>query len=111
MAVMPTMDALAQIDEAVDFDGNEIGEGLKARIRGNTVRTTHPSHTIGRFLAAFGKTEYDVCRVDDLASLEAKLNKQARPILSVVDCRSLARLIADRAGGPVIRYEIAVTDE
>jgi hypothetical protein len=105
MALLPTLGALALIDEAVEFDG-EISDVQKARIRSNTVGTTDPSHTIGRFLASFGKGEYDVCRTDDLASLEARLDEEARPILSVVDCRNLARLIVERAGGPVIRYEV-----
>lgn len=111
MALMPTLGALALLDEAVEFEGDEIGDAEKARIRSGFVRTTHPSHTIGRFLASFGRGEYDVCRTDDLASLEAWLDKESRPILSVIDCRSLARLIVERAGGPVIRYEIKVTDE
>lgn len=111
MAVLPTLSALAQIDEAVEFFGSEIGEDHKARIRGATVGTTHSSHTIGRFLAAFGKGEYEVCRTDDLASLETMLDEQARPILSVVDCRGLARRIVERAGGAVLRYEVTVKDE
>jgi len=111
MAVLPTLGALAQIDEAVEFEGDELAEEQKARIRSTTVGTTHPSHTIGRFLVAFGKGEYDVCRTDDLASLEAMLDERARPILSVVDCRSLARLIVERAGGAVLRYEIEVKAE
>lgn len=110
MALMPTLSALALIDEAVEFDGDEIGDAQKARIRSSTVGTTHPSHTVGRFLASFGRGEYDVCRTDDLASLEAILDNDLRPILSVVDCHSLARLIVERAGGPVIRYEIKVTE-
>lgn len=109
MAVLPTLGALALVDEAVEFDGDEIGDAQQARIRFSTVGTTHPSHSIGRFLACFGKGEYDVCRTDDLASLEAKLDEEPRPILSVVDCRNLAWLIVERAGGPVLRYEITVT--
>lgn len=106
MALLPTLGALAAIDEAVEFDGDEIGDAEKARIRSISVGTTDPSHTIGRFLASFGKGEYDVCRTDDLASLEAMLDRETRPILSVVDCRNLARRIVERAGGPVIRYEV-----
>jgi hypothetical protein len=105
MALMPTLGALALIDDAVEFDG-EIDDVQKARIRSSTVVTTHPAHTPGRFLASFGKGEYDVCRTDDMASLEAMLDEEVRPILSVVDCRNLARLIVERAGGPVIRYEV-----
>lgn len=111
MALMPTLGALALIDEAVEFDGDEIGDAEKARVRSITVGTTHPSHTTGRFLVSFGKGDYDVCRTDDLASLEATLDEEVRPILSVVDCYNLARLIVERAGGPVIRYEIKVADE
>ena len=110
MALMPTLGALALVDEAVEFDGDEIDDAWKERIRSGTVRTTHPSHTIGRFLVSFGKGAYDVCRTDDLASLEALLEEKVRPILAVVDCRNLARLIVERAGGPVIRYEIKVTE-
>jgi len=112
MAVLPTLDALTQIDQAVEFDGDEIGEEHQARIRGTTVGMTGPVRALGRFLISFGKGEYDVCRTDDLASLEAILDEQPRrPILSVVDCRSLARLIVERAGGAVLRYEITVKDE
>lgn len=106
MALMPTWSALALIDEAVEFDGDEIGEIEKERVRSGTVRTTHPSHTAGRFLASFGKGEYDVCRTDDLATLEARLDKEVRPIVAVVDCYNLARLIVEKAGGAVIRYEV-----
>ena len=106
MALMPTMSALALIDEAVEFDGDDIGETEKERVRSATVRTTHPSHTAGRFLASFGRGEYDVCRTDDLATLEARLDEEVRPIVAVVDCYNLARLIVEKAGGPVIRYEV-----
>ncbi|MGE3877397.1 MAG: hypothetical protein AB7F74_30935 [Parvibaculaceae bacterium] len=111
MAVMPTLGALALIDEAVAFEGVEVPEEFKNRIRFGTVQTTDPSHTLGRFLASFGKGEYDVCRTDDLAALELQLDKEPRPILSIVDCCSLARLIAERAGGPVIRYDIKTADD
>lgn len=111
MALLPTLGALTLIDEAVEFDGDEVGDVEKARVRSTTIGTTHPSHTAGRFLASFGKGEYDVCRTDDLASLEAMLDEEARPIVSVVDCYNLARLIVERAGGPVLRYEIKVTEE
>lgn len=111
MAVLPTLGALAEMNEAVEFDGDEIGDSHKARIRSVTVGTTHPSHKVGRFLAAFGKDEFNVCRTEDLASLEARLDKEACPILSIVDCRSVARLIVERAGGPVIRYEVEIKGE
>lgn len=111
MALLPTLGAIARIDEAVAFEGDEIPEESRNRIRVGTVGTTHPSHTPGRFLISFGKGEYDVCRTDSLADVESLLDRDHRPILSVVDCHSLASLIAERAGGPVIRYEIEVASE
>lgn len=111
MAILPTLAAITPIDAAVAFDGDEIPEESRDRIRFGTVRTTHPSHTLGRFLVAFGKGEYDVCRTDSLAAVESLLDEQPRPIFSIVDCDSLGALIAKRAGGPVIRYEIEVEGE
>jgi len=111
MALLPTLGAIARIDEAVAFEGDEIPEESRDRIRLSTVGTTHPSHTLGRFLVSFGKGEYDVCRTDSLADVESLLDTDRRPILSVVDCHSLASIIAERAGGPVIRYEIEVASE
>lgn len=111
MALLPTLGAIARIDEAVAFEGDEIPEESRDRIRIGTVQTTHPSHTLGRFLISFGKGEYDVCRTDSLVDVESLLDRDRRPILSVVDCHSLASLITERAGGPVIRYEIDVASE
>lgn len=108
MAIFPTLAELAHIDGAVSFEGDELPAESQSRIRASTVRTTDPSHSPGRFLASYGKGEYDVCRTDDLASLEEILDADAYPILLIVDCRNLARLIVERAGGPLIRYEITV---
>lgn len=109
MAIMPTLSALAQIEEAVEFSGADIGESEKMRLRSRTTMTTHPSHVPGRFLAWFGRGEYDVCRADSLSSLEEVLDQRSRSIMSIVDCRNLASLIANRAGGPVIIYEINIS--
>src|SRR3546814_5844570 len=66
-------------------------------------RTSHPSHTVGRYLASTGDGELDFCRADTFAALESLMDKR-RPVLSIIDCHSLARLIGERAG-PVIRSE------
>jgi len=108
MALMPTLSAVACIDQAIEFDGDEISEEARDRIRFGSVRTTHPSHTAGRFLAAFGKGELDACRTDTLAGLEAFLDRELHPVLSIVDCQNLALHIVKRAGGPVIRYEVVI---
>jgi hypothetical protein len=112
MALLPTLGALARIDEAVAFEGDEIPEESRDNIRLGTVRTTHPSHTLGRFLVSFGGHEFDVCRTDSLATVESLLDERRLAILPpIVDCHNLASLIAERAGGPVIRYEIEVTGD
>jgi len=111
MALAPTLEAITRIDDAVVFAGDEIPDESQDRIRFSTVRTTDPSHTLGRFLVSFGKSEYDVCRTDSLAEVESRLDSECRPICSVVDCHNLARLIVERAGGPVIRYEVEVPSE
>lgn len=110
MALMPTLSALAYIDQAVEFDGDEISEERRNEIRFGNVRTTDSSHSVGRFLASFGKGEFDVCRTDTLAALEDLLDREPHPVLSIVDCHNLALHIVKRAGGPVVRYEIEILE-
>ncbi len=106
MALLPTLGAIAWLDQAVAFEGDEIPE----EARGTILDTTRRAPSLGRFLVSFGKHADDVCRVASLASMEAFLDDNRRPILSVVDCQSLASIIVERAGGPVFRYEIEVAD-
>src|SRR3546814_3072944 len=109
MAMMPTRAAISLTEGAITFEGAELPDEEKARVRMTMgPRTSHPSHTVGRYLASTGDGELDFCRADTFAALESLMDKR-RPVLSIIDCHSLERLIVERAG-PVIRYEVEATE-
>jgi hypothetical protein len=107
MAMMPTFAALARFDEAHEFAGDEISDDDKERIlHGSTPRASDPAHSFGRYLASFGKDEMQVCRVTSLEQLADFMAEQQQAVFAVVDCHQVAAQIVERAGGPIIRFEI-----
>jgi DNA-binding transcriptional MerR regulator len=113
MAMMPTLSALYALDGAVEVenDANVPAGEVASIIERMAPRTSHRAHSIGRFLVVTGPNEFDVCRVSDVSAVSALMDEQHRPIVSIVDCQTLAALIVERAGGPVIRFEIAASEE
>jgi hypothetical protein len=107
LAVLPPLHAIYLMDEAVAFDGDDIPEASMARIRATTVVTT--GHKPGRYIARTGDHELDFFRAESLEKFESLLDKR-QPVISVIDCYSLASRIVERAGGAVTRYEIEMAD-
>src|SRR3546814_8835970 len=71
MAMMPTRAAISLTEGAITFEGAELPDEEKARVRMTMgPRTSHPSHTVGRYLASTGDGELDFCRADTFAALE-----------------------------------------
>ena len=107
MAMMPTYAAFAQFDDAHEFAGDDISDEEKERVLATFApRTSHPSHTFGRYLASFGKDEMQVCRVASLDQLAAFMIEQKQAVFAVVDCYQVAAQIVERAGGAITRFEI-----
>jgi hypothetical protein len=107
MAMTPTFAAFARFDEAHEFAGDEVTEEERERILSSFApRTTHASHTFGRYLASFGREEMQVCRVTTLTQLAEFMEEQKQAVFAVVDCWQVAAQIVERAGGPITRFEI-----
>ncbi len=109
MAILPTLKVIGTIDGATEFDGNELSIEERASILRGMVGTSDPRHTLGRYLAACGEGETDFRRVDKFEDLKSLITRD-RPILSIIDCQNLARLIVKRAAGPVIRFEVEIVE-
>lgn len=101
MAIPPTLDAIMGIAGAVVFEGHDVPEEERQRII-----ALDGSYATGRYIVSYGYHELAICRVSSLADIEEDAVKERRPVFSVVDTHALALLIAERAGGPVVRYEI-----
>src|SRR3546814_1523463 len=77
MAMMPTRAAISLTEGAITFEGAELPDEEKARVRMTMgPRTSHPSHTVGRYLASTGDGELDFCRADTFAALESLMDKR-----------------------------------
>jgi DNA-binding transcriptional MerR regulator len=107
MAMMPTHAAVHEIPGAVLFEAVGVSEEeAQAAAEAMGPRYSNTSRHFGRYLAALGPEEFDVCRTDRLSSLEDLLEEHERPLLHVVDCKLLAQVLASRAEGPLIRYVV-----
>lgn len=111
MAILPTLGALEKVPGALVFEA----DGVSEKERDDASRLMAPrlssgSRHFGRFLAAFGPDEHDICRTAKLEDLEALLAEKPRPIMSIVDCWTLAHLIQTRLGRPVLRYVVSPSD-
>ncbi|WP_199556246.1 MerR family transcriptional regulator [Sandaracinobacteroides hominis] len=110
MAILPTLVAMEEIDGAVVFEGDEIPDLSRERIRAAAANDAGPA-AYGRFLVCGGSNELDVTRVPNLAAMDDLADEEPRAISFVIDCWFLASLIVDRAGGPVIRRKVEITAE
>jgi hypothetical protein len=108
MAMMPTFTAFAMFPEAYEIVcDDELTEEERATVLGwGAPRTTHPSHTVGRYLASFGTDEMQVCRTATLEQLGEFMTEQKQAVFAVVDCFQVAAQIVERADGPISRIEL-----
>lgn len=109
MAILPTAWAISCIPEANEFEGDEIPDETKEKVRMRSIVPADPSHQIGRFLVSFGPSEYDFFRTDNLSDVQNLLDAEPQPVAFIVDCENLALRIFQRANGPLVRFEVENT--
>lgn len=107
MAVLPTLAAIDDLPGVVVFEGEEISDGMKERTIGSGVVGAS-----GRFLVMMtdGKTgRPSISRWSTLDGIETQLAECSATHCTIMDCELLAGLIAERAGPPLIRFEVTNT--
>src|SRR3546814_11080493 len=78
MAMMPTRAAISLTEGAITFEGAELPDEAKARVRMTMgPRTSHPSPTVGRYVASTGDGGLDFCRADTFSPEERRVGKES----------------------------------
>ena len=109
MAVLPTLAALDDLPGVAVFEGEDVTDEMKDRIIGSSIVGAR-----GRFLVMMtdGKTgKPDISRWGALDGIEARLAECSTSHCTIMDCHLLAELIAQRAGPPLIRFEVSKSEE
>lgn len=108
MAVLPTLAAIDDLPGVVVFEGEEISDDMKERTIGSSIVGAR-----GRFLVMMtnGKTgKPAISRWQTLDGIDSHLAENATSHCTIMDCHLLAELIAERAGPPLIRFEISKSE-
>ena len=118
IAVLPTLAVLDNLPGVAVFENDEISDGLKADSssfgRGAWPRWRNPARGAdqigGRYLVMIKNPATDnpsISRWNDLDGLDGFMAEHKAAHCTIMDCRLLAELIADRAGPPLIRFEVS----
>lgn len=103
MGILPTLNFLSQLPDAVVIEGDEVDDEMKERI----VRITVGAR--GRYLVSTksDSNEPYIFRSETLEFFEEPRRYNA-PDFFIIDCLKLAERIAARTTGPLFRVEVEV---
>lgn len=108
MAILPTLALLHDTPGAVVFEGDEVSDHLKEMTLQRSVVGAR-----GRYLVMIKPregAEPKIARFEDLERLDDFMAERDVVACTVLDCILLSQRIVERAGLPLVRIEVEVTD-
>lgn len=120
IAILPTLAVLDSLPGVAVFEGDEVSNDIKARTLGSSVGVCGPDGEVrgseqigGRYLVMIklpGTDRPSISRWSALAGLNEHMAEHKVAHCTIMDCHLLAEQIVERAGPPLIRFEVTNED-